>query len=75
MKARKGFPMSFVAAIIKPGYSASSVGGKKVGRNKINKNTMCVFLAYLLSIGCLQWVACVCKDHPGGYRDVLFPPF
>lgn len=26
-----------------------------------------IVLPYLLPIGCLQWVACVCKDHPGGY--------
>lgn len=28
---------------------------------------MCVCLAYLFAIGCLQRVACVCKDHPGGF--------
>lgn len=33
---------------------------------------MCVVLAYLLTIGCLQRVACVRKDHPGGYRLYFF---
>lgn len=37
------------------------------------KSSACVFFsAYLLPIGCLQRVARVRKDHPGGYRQIFF---